>query len=196
MTYRMEGLRIDRFSDQDAKWGWQQRKAWIERAQDSGPGLYEMVASWYRSVGRDNDARNIAIARQEARTFDPHFGLSWWQQPRHWSWWQRRLHWLWGFLAGYGYQSWRAVVGLLLVWALGFAVFSFAEMNPVDDPAYPFYAWVYSADVVIPLVDLQQVSSYAPAAIGGLTWMWFSIAAGWVLSVALVAAVSGLFRND
>jgi hypothetical protein len=51
-----------------------------------------MVATWYRSVGRDGDARDIGIAKQQARSSE-------------FSWWRRPLHWLWGFFAGYGYQS-------------------------------------------------------------------------------------------
>ena len=100
-------------------------------------------------------------------------------------------------VAGYGYEPWRAARLLAVLYTLGVVIFSVVAMEPTrDDPVYAFYAWVYSADVVIPLIDLKQASQWAPATTFGLTWMWISIVAGWVLSLALVAAVSGLFRED
>jgi hypothetical protein len=144
-----------------------------------------MVARWYRSVGRDNDARHLAIAEQQARGAD----FSWW--------WRRPLHWLWGALTGYGYQSWRAAGLLAGLFLIGVWVFARTDMVLARTPeVYAFNPWVYSADVLIPLIDLKQAAQWAPATDGGLWWMWFLIAAGWVLSLALVAAVSGLFRND
>jgi hypothetical protein len=61
---------------------------------------------------------------------------------------------------------------------------------------YAFNPWVYSADVVVPLIDLKQATQWAPAGTFGLWTMWSLIAAGWVLSIALVAAVSGLYTKD
>ena len=56
---------------------------------------------------------------------------------------------------------------------------------------------IYSADVVVPLIDLKQATQWAPAHTWpGLVTMWSLIAAGWVLSIALVAAVSGLYTKD
>jgi hypothetical protein len=68
MTFRLQGLRVDRFVDEGVEWTWQERRAWLDAADYSGPGPYEMVLRWYRSIGRDRDARKIAIAKEDART--------------------------------------------------------------------------------------------------------------------------------
>jgi hypothetical protein len=186
MTYNLQGLRIDRFIGSEADWTWRQRKDWLDAADYSGPGPYEMVARWYRSVGKDRHARHLDISGQDARRDT----LPSWRKPFHWSWRQ---------LAGYGYQPWRTVVFLLVAFYLfGLLVFSrFAEMTLARKPeVYAFNRWVYTADVVVPLVDLRQASQWAPTDTLGLWTMWGLIVAGWGLSLALVAAVSGLYTKD
>jgi hypothetical protein len=143
-----------------------------------------MVAAWYRSVERDADVRHIAIAKQKTRGAD----FSWW--------WRRPLHWLWGKLAGYGYHSGRAAGLLALFFVAGAAVFTQVDMTLVREAeVYAFNPWIYTADVLIPLIDLKQATQWAPDTTFGLWLMWFLTTAGWVLSLALVAAVSGLFRS-
>jgi hypothetical protein len=184
MTYWLQGLRIDRFAGPGAAWTAKKHTEWIEKAQDSGPGIYEMVARWYRNVGRDADARHIAIAKQKTRGAD----FSWW--------WRRPLHRLWGVLTGYGYQSWRAAGLLAVFFVVGVAVFFWTDMTLAREPeVYAFNPWIYTADVLIPLIDLKQATQWAPDTTFGLWLMWFLTTAGWVLSLALVAAVSGLFRS-
>jgi hypothetical protein len=61
---------------------------------------------------------------------------------------------------------------------------------------YQFNRWIYSADTVVPIVNLKQAAQWAPADTFGLVTMWALIAAGWILSLALIAAVSGLYTKD
>ena len=74
-----------------------------------------------------------------------------------------------------------------------------------------FNAWVYSLDLILPLVDLQQDSQWAPSATytdaGGVTrnlWggmiarfiMWFEILFGWFASLMFVAIAGRLVEKD
>jgi hypothetical protein len=74
-----------------------------------------------------------------------------------------------------------------------------------------FNPWLYSADLILPLVDLQQDSAWSPAASftdkrgtmhdlheGELSrWiMWFEILFGWFASLMFVAIVSRLVEKD
>lgn len=74
-----------------------------------------------------------------------------------------------------------------------------------------FNQYIYSADVILPLVDLQQDSKWAPistfvavsgavepSALGRLAraLVWFEIISGWVLSLMLVAIITRLVNRD
>jgi hypothetical protein len=74
-----------------------------------------------------------------------------------------------------------------------------------------FNSWVYSLDLILPLVDLQQDSDWAPAATyidskqvthnlpGGMIArgiMWFEILFGWFTSLMFIAIVSRLVEKD
>ncbi len=68
--------------------------------------------------------------------------------------------------------------------------------------SYPrFNAWVYSADTLLPIVDLEVQNYWIPAeeagALGAFArwYLWFQIAAGWALSLLAVAGFSGLIRG-
>jgi hypothetical protein len=68
--------------------------------------------------------------------------------------------------------------------------------------SYPaFNALVYSADTLLPIVDLEMQRFWLPderTPRGALTraYLWFQIAAGWALSLLAVAGFSGLVRAD
>jgi hypothetical protein len=74
-----------------------------------------------------------------------------------------------------------------------------------------FNPWIYSLDLILPLVDLQQNSNWAPAATytdskqvthnlpGGMIArgiMWFEILFGWFTSLMFIAIVSRLVEKD
>jgi hypothetical protein len=185
MTFRLQGLRVDRFVDEGVEWTWQERRAWLDAADYSGPGPYEMVLRWYRSIGRDRDARKIAIAKEDART----------ATLRSWRRWPRVA---WRLLSSYGYERERSVVGLLTVLYLwGVVEFGFFTEMVLARPSevYRFNEWVYSFDILFPVIDLRQATQWAPAGTSGLVTMWVLIIAGWALSLALVAIISGLYAK-
>ena len=70
-----------------------------------------------------------------------------------------------------------------------------------------FQPFIYSLDLILPLVDLQQDSDWAPIvsnANGETLWagralrwlMWFEILFGWMASLTLVAVLGRLVDKD
>ncbi len=188
---------------------------------------YTQLASVYRAIGLDEQASTVLVARAQrlgelAPPFSAH-GL-----------WYRYV----GRLIGYGYEPFRAVkIGLVII-ALGAFVFTIgarrnlmaetklAEQVLSDEghpgqvsPSYPrFNSIVYSLDVFLPFVDLNQVCYWIPGEkphsarksrnclmhIGpySLKWsallhcyLWFQTLAGWTLCTLLAAAVAGIVQS-
>ena len=143
-----------------------------------------------------------------------------------------------GRLIGYGYEPFRAIkIGLVII-AVGAVVFAVgAHRNLMSEtklaervlsnenesgivsPTYPrFNAIVYSLDVFLPFVDLNQVCYWIPGEkltkprisrnclmhIGrySVKWssvlhgyLWFQTLAGWTLCTLLAAAVTGIVQS-
>ncbi len=81
------------------------------------------------------------------------------------------------------------------------------ECPGVPDEYSTFQPFIYSLDVILPLVDLQQEEDWAPVAEGPtghdlwagviIRWvMWLEILAGWFASLMLIAIVSRLVEKD
>jgi hypothetical protein len=188
---------------------------------------YTQLASVYRAIGQDEQANAVLVARAErlgelAHPFSAQ-GL-----------WYRYL----GRLIGYGYEPFRAIkigVAIVLLGALIFAigahrnlmaetklaerVLSREDESGIVSPTYPrFNAIVYSLDVFLPFVDLNQVCYWIPGERSGnprlsrnclmhigsysLKWssvlhgyLWFQTLAGWTLCTLLAAAVTGIVQS-
>lgn len=153
------------------------------------PQPYEQLAKVLRAMGHERDARIIAIAKQKEmrKTLGP--------LARAWSWILR-------ISTGYGYETWRAFIGMALMVAIGTAVFSFAngngDMVATSDGAYVpiFNAFIYSLDAFLPIVDLHQETYWLPLSEPFKWYLWFHISAGWILSTISVAAFTGLFKDE
>ena len=70
-----------------------------------------------------------------------------------------------------------------------------------------FEPLLYSADVVLPIINLRQKIDWAPRIVyadgnrwplGELVrnWEWFQIVAGWMLSLLFVSAIGGAIRRE
>ena len=220
---RLDGFTYDRFgTDQQAtveeKATVEQRLRWIRsqydpRAGDSPADFatqpYEQLAAVYRKAGQDADARKVAIARRaDLRAYGN----------------LNPYRWLGNLFLDktikYGYQTWRAGLGLAAVFVI-FLVFSFLApqyhlMVPVGDTeglhylpsatrctnSYPcFYPFGYAIDTVIPVINVHQAAYWGPDghAPWGHVWVagtWVATGLGWALVTLLVAGYTGLVRQQ
>jgi hypothetical protein len=166
------------------------RLRWLERdPRGYAPQLYQQLASVYRAAGRDEDARRVAITKQRRR-----------RQTLNWSSrvWNSLLWWT----VGYGYRTWQAGLWLLGLLAVGAAIFAAAypDAMPVakqtaEDRIPAFQPWIYSLDVLLPVVNLHQEEFWIPRGVARW-WAWLAILAGWLLTTVVVAALSGLLKRD
>ena len=213
----LDGLTYGRFGgDQQATV--EQRLAWIrsqyKQPADSGSAIfgtqpYEQLAAVYRQAGQDDQARKVAIARRA----DPRkYGKL---NP-----YRRFGNWFLDWTIKYGYQTWRAAVGLAAVFVVFLALSILAQRQGVMVPIgeieglhavpsatqctseYPcFYPVAYTIDTVIPIINVHQADYWGPDghAPWGWAWVgltWVATAAGWALATLLVAGYTGLVRQN
>lgn len=149
------------------------------------PHIYDQLAAAYRRAGREDAARQVALAKQWRRrqVFSPPGKL---------------INWLLYLTVGYGYRTWLAAVWLAGLLALGTWVFTDAyphELTPVDAHGPGFNALGYTLDVLLPIVDLGQQKAWQAHG-AAMYWSWALTAAGWVLTTAVVAGLTSLLKRD
>ncbi|HEX6468397.1 MAG TPA: hypothetical protein VF069_04825 [Streptosporangiaceae bacterium] len=147
------------------------------------PQVYDQLGAAYQRAGRDEAARRVAIAKQ----------------------WRRRgalgplgkvLNWLLYLTVGYGYRTWLAALWLAGFVACGTWIFDGAypgNMVRADSAGPAFHALAYTLDVLVPIVDLGQQHTWQPQG-AAMYWTWAFMAAGWLLTSAVAAGLSGLAR--
>jgi hypothetical protein len=170
---------------------------------------YEQFTAVCRRAGQDTAARKAAIARRsDLRKYgnlNPYrkFG-----------------NWLLDKTIKYGYQTWRAGVGLAVVFGVFLAlsiagqhrhvmvpVADIAGLRPVPSATqctsnYPcFYPVGYTVDTVIPLINVHQAEYWGPDGHAPWGWLWVGSAwvatgLGWALATLLVAGYTGLVRQE
>jgi hypothetical protein len=163
--------------------GVRERLRWL--ARDPGgysPQVYNQLASAYRRSGQEDAARKVAVAKQ----------------------WRRRsaanpLNWLMYATVGYGYRNWLAGAWLAVLVALGTWVFSRAypaHMIAIRSRPPAFHAVAYAFDLLLPVISLGQKSAWQPEGSAVLYWSWALTVAGWVLTTAVVAGLTGVLKRD
>lgn len=143
--------------------------------------IYSQLAAAYRRTGHEEAARRVALTGQwrRRRTLGP-LGRVW--------------NWLLCLTVGYGYRPWLAAVWLAALLALGTGVFSTADLTPATPHGPAFTAVGYTLDVLLPIVDLGQQRAWQAQG-AALYWTWAFMAAGWVLTTAVAAGLTGLLRR-
>lgn len=171
---------------------------------------YEQLATIYQQAGQDNEAREVALERRrDTRRYGNLTSY------------RRALNWLLDKTIRYGYQTWRAVLMLAVVYAVAVAVFWTAQHHgnlivplmqtssgkrapPATSctSSYPcFYPAGYAIDTVIPIINVHQSTFWGPN--GHARWgyvltafTWVCTALGWALATLTVAGYTGLVRNS
>ena len=154
------------------------RLAWLAHAE---PGYraqpYEQLAAYYRRLGHDEEARRVLLAKQRRRrnTLGPVGKLT---------------GYLLDGIVGYGYRPGRAFTWLVVLLAAGSVYFTINRPAPINPAQHPHYQPVlYTADLLIPLVNLGQSNVWAPTGAG--QWVAAALVGlGWVLVTAVVAGIT------
>jgi hypothetical protein len=207
---RIDGLEYEGFAGDRTPKDARRRLEWLRRQlPDFRPQPYDQLARVFRRMGREADAVEVLIAKQE--DLIRHGKLSLWGRLT------RRIL---GITIGHGYRSGRALLWSLAFVIAGALIFGWANARGLMAPSSPeiltdplyraggtippdyprFEALFYSLDAFLPIVDLHQESFWLPDAgkpFGALVriYLWIHIAAGWFLSTLFVSGVTGLVRR-
>ncbi|HEX8074198.1 MAG TPA: hypothetical protein VF545_04390 [Thermoleophilaceae bacterium] len=165
----------------------QARVDWLKRDSKSGGQPFERLGAFYRAAGEARAARHVGVKAESRRRQEMH------PAGKVWS---RFLY----LAVGNGYRSWQA-----LVWIVGLAVVGSVILSGEHDKHHftpaktghrpSFDSLLYSLDSLIPVVNLQQRDAFIPHHTAQ-TWFIFATLAGWALTTALVAAVTGALRRQ
>ncbi|MCB0827120.1 MAG: hypothetical protein KDC26_13125 [Armatimonadetes bacterium] len=231
----LDGFTYDRIvegpTDSATRIDWLSRQDRDHLGREFKPQPWEQLIKVLREMGHDADARAVAIAKQEAMREAKKFtGIGWllhgaygyfagygYQPVKT----VKAMFFVWflgltvfavaedlGIMApsspiihskpklleACGQQS----DGRLTTWT---------ECRELPKEYTTFNPLIYSLDLILPLVDLQQEKDWAPiVAVNGTEWtigralvrafLWFEILFGWAMSLLLVAVLGNLVKKD
>ncbi|MDW5597342.1 hypothetical protein VSS74_23545 [Conexibacter stalactiti] len=148
------------------------------------PQLYEQLAEYYRATGHEQRQRAVLVAKQRHRR-------------RHLSPAARAWNVVEDLLVGYGYRTWQALIPFVLLLAGGWWYFGheaeIVQRNPRLN-APDFNALTFTLDQLLPVINLGQ-RDYWVASGDAQTVATVLVLAGWVLTTAIIAALTGLVRR-
>ncbi|MER7393949.1 hypothetical protein ABT381_00290 [Streptomyces sp. NPDC000151] len=152
------------------------RLAWLHRGTDYHPQPYEQLATYYRQLGHDEDARAVLLAqhRQRRRSL---------RAPAR----------LWGYVedatVGYGYRPGRALIWLLALTTVAATAFSLTPPRPTQSDGPVFQPVVFALDLILPVLDLGQEKAFTP--VGTTAWIsWVSSLVGWLLGTTVITSIT------
>jgi hypothetical protein len=160
------------------------RLRWLERtATGYRPQPYEQLAQFYRSVGHDDEARKVLLAKQRHRRSTQAITGKPWGYLLDWS-------------VGYGYRPWLAALWLVVLVTAGTIVFSWKPplaLNPKTAPAFdPF---VYTINLLLPIGQFVQSNQWNPT--GAERWFaYVLVGAGWLLASAVIAGITRVLKRS
>ncbi len=182
-----------------------QRLDWLDEAATYSLQAYQQLATAYRQVGRDKDARRVSLQKHRRRRKKLPLWL------RGWSWFQ-------DVTVGYGYRLYNALFIVVALGIIGTILFRYAQAHDLmlstgtiplgtvradhctrDYPCFTPY--IYSLQLLLPVVNLNQTDFWLPNSFSGwgivlLAYTWSTIIFGWLLGVALVAGLGRVFGRD
>jgi hypothetical protein len=167
------------------------RLAWLA-GNRSGyvPQLYDQLIQAYGAAGEEAHQRDVLMAKQRRRRSQ----LPWYA-------------WLWSLaidlLIGFGYRTGRALIPFVAF--LGFGTWFFADAYEDGDIVArstaatmnvpPFRPFIYSLDQLVPVVNFGQRENWVATG-DAQTLVTIMVIAGWVLTTAILAALTGLVRRN
>lgn len=161
-----------------------QRIDWL--ARDRGgyrPGPYQQLIAAYRTAGEEQHAKRIALENERRRRA----ALAW---PG------RIAGYFLDATVGYGYRTWLAGLWLLLFLTTGTTVYTIWPAQAVEPgKGPPFQPFVYTLNLLLPIVDLGQKNAWRAAGAG--QWLaWTLTLLGWGLTTAVVAGLTRLLNRS
>lgn len=179
--YALQGLRYDRLRGGAPKSA-AEKIGWLEGSLGGyQPEIYDQLARTFERAGRDDLQREVLVAKERRRR--PHLTAA----GRLWS----RTQ---DVLVGFGYRTWQAIAPFLLLLAFG-TVFFGARYEAGDlteriqDQAPPFKPLTYTLDLLVPVVDLGQRTTWT-AHHAAQTVSTAMVLIGWIVTTAIVAALA------
>ncbi|MBO4206148.1 hypothetical protein [Micromonospora echinofusca] len=158
------------------------------------PHPYEQLASQLSASGQDDDARKVRLAAIRRSYEASRLPIRAWGKTQD-------------VVVGYGYAPFRALLIFLVLFAGSALWFTFAPLAcddpgmedlplcPIKSNEHPTWdAWLYSADLLIPLVNLGHENSWDPTGISKMVTSVLIIA-GWILTTTIVAAAGRSLRG-
>ncbi|MFF7632045.1 pentapeptide repeat-containing protein [Kitasatospora sp. NPDC008050] len=144
---------------------------------------YEQLASYYRALGNDGEARTVLLAKMRSLS-------------AHLPWWRRIPGRLLDALVGYGYRPMRAfgwAVGLLVVASCYFSTVRPQHVSSEDESA--FNPVLYAADRLIPIIHFGQVDVWQYHGVPAVVTVVLTVL-GWTLGLAIAAAATRTFTRS
>ena len=208
------------------EWNHVERLNWIarqthQRDHDTStegqysPQPYLQLAEVYRQMGKDHERRKVLQRQQQDLR-------KWGELSRPSKWWSRFVD----VLTGYGYESWRAFVAILIIYLLSVGLTTavrdhgglVATGNTVSyviaehgqkaveatncTPYYPCNSsWLYSVDAAVPVINLHQSDYWSfngSSEWGNYGEIFMSLLSilGWAFTSLLIAASAGLIKQN
>jgi hypothetical protein len=210
----LDGFEYQRFaatapSDAEFRLGWLGRQRGRHLGTDLRAQPWRQLIGVLRDMGRDDDARRVAIGRERHLRRVGRVGSA---LPRGLRGLARLVHALFGVLAGYGQRPLRIFGWLLALVVLsgvgyyaGDRAGGFVPTRAAEAPA-PFNPWAYSLERLVPMLDLQQARHWTPTTTDAtavaspgdvMRWLgWAEAGLGWAGVLLLVASVAGWPERD
>ena len=170
---------------------------------------YRQLADVYRQAGQEDEVRIVEITMRRDLRLYGNLGAQ-----------RKALNWLLDITIRYGFQTGRALAGILALYLIVFLAFLFAQhqgnlitasnlnntsLHPTAlrcVSGYPcFYPAGYAFDLVVPLINIRQADFWQTNGHHPYGWVWVlatwaATAFGWFLATLLVVGYSGLARRE
>ena len=152
------------------------------------PDAYKQMANVLQSQGYEELAEDILIKGQSHSNRYKLLGF-----------WSKLWNCVSHITIGYGYKPELAAVWAFCITVVGWLIYKKERGRLIKSTAaglpstYTFNPFIYSADALIPVIDLGQEKYWFPTGWVRICW-WIQHTTGWVLVTVIVVGLTGLLR--